>query len=124
MIELLKECRAGLATNYSLFNIMALYSIIQYNTVLIVQFYYGYPADFHYLYWDTFCNFVFFLTFGYTGTTSKLTKEGPNCSLFTVSNITQLLIAFIIQMIGQFGMIMLLNIWDDPIGYRSDITYS
>ena len=35
MVELIKECRAGLATNYSLFNIMAIYSLIQYNTVVI-----------------------------------------------------------------------------------------
>ncbi len=74
MIELIKECRAGLATNYSLFNIMAIYSLIQYNSVVIIQYYYGFPGDFHYMYWDTCCNFVFFLTFGYTGTSNKLTK--------------------------------------------------
>ena len=73
MVELIKECRAGLATNYSLFNIMAIYSLIQYNTVVIVQFYFGFPGDFHYLYWDVLGNFVFFLTFGYTGTAKKLT---------------------------------------------------
>lgn len=100
MVELLKECRAGLATNFSLFNIMACYSLIQYNVVLIAQFFYGYPADFHWLYWDIFCNFVFFLTFGYTGTAKTLTKEAPNCSLFTISNISQLLIAYFLQMIG------------------------
>lgn len=28
MVELIKECRAGLATNFTLFNIMAIYSLI------------------------------------------------------------------------------------------------
>ena len=35
MVELLKECRAGLATNFSLFNIMASYSLTQYTTSII-----------------------------------------------------------------------------------------
>ena len=74
MVELLKECRAGLATNFSLFNIMALYSLIQYNTVVLVQFFFGFPGDFNYLYWDVVCNFFFFMVIGYTGTSDKLTK--------------------------------------------------
>ena len=35
VVELLKECRAGLATNFSLFNIMAIYSLIQYSSTII-----------------------------------------------------------------------------------------
>ena len=35
MVELIKECRAGLATNFSLFNIMAIYSLIQFSSSLI-----------------------------------------------------------------------------------------
>ena len=68
MIELMKECRAGLVTNYSLFKIMVLYSFIQYSTCVISQIYYTYPSDFEFIYWDLFCNFFFFLTFGMTPT--------------------------------------------------------
>lgn len=103
---------------------MAIYSLVQYNTVLISQFFYAYPADFHWIYWDLCCNFVFFLTFGYTGTTNKLTKEAPNNSLFTLSNITQLLIAFFIQMLGQFMMIVgLAYIFNEEIDYDLETTY-
>lgn len=35
MVELIKECRAGLATNFSLFNIMALYALTQFSTTII-----------------------------------------------------------------------------------------
>ena len=35
MVELIIECRGGLATNFSLFNIMAIYSLIQYTTTLV-----------------------------------------------------------------------------------------
>ncbi len=74
MVELLKECRAGLATNFSLFNIMAIYSLIQYTTTSITQYYFAYPWDLQYLYWDVFCNLVFFLAIGYTKTADKLSK--------------------------------------------------
>ena len=46
MVELIKECRAGLATNFSLFNIMAIYSLIQSTSQVICQLMLQYPADF------------------------------------------------------------------------------
>lgn len=105
MVELLKECRAGLATNFSLFNIMALYSLIQYTTTIITQYYFSYPWDFQYLYWDIFCNFLFFLTIGYTGTAKRLSVDIPSASLFTVSNMTQVMVMFGFQLAGQILMI-------------------
>lgn len=124
MVELIKECQAGLATNFSIFNIMALYSLIQYNTVLICQYYFGFPSDFSYLYWDLADNFLFFLTFGYTGTAAVLSKHRPSKSLFSISNITSVMVIFFIQLIGQFLMIFgLVYIYADEIGYYSDITF-
>ncbi len=87
VVELIKECRSGLATNFSLFNIMALYSLIQYTSTIIAQFFYAYPSDFQFLYWDLAGNFFFFLTFGYTGTVSSLSRHVPNNSLFCLTNI-------------------------------------
>lgn len=119
MVELLKECRAGLATNFSLFNIMALYSLIQYSTVVICQFYFSYPADFQFLYWDVFCNFFFFLTFGYTQTADYLSRLKPSGSLFTLSNILQVLLMFGIQLAGQILMIVALSqIFNEKINYE------
>lgn len=68
VVELIKECRAGLATNFALFNIMALYSLIQYTSTIITQYFYAYPGQIQYLYWDLAGNFFFFITFGYTST--------------------------------------------------------
>jgi cation-transporting ATPase 13A3/4/5 len=72
MVELIKECRAGLATNFSLFNIMAIYSLIQYTSSLVCEYFLQYPADFQYLYWDICLNFFLILFIGYTGTADKL----------------------------------------------------
>ena len=109
VVELIKECRAGLATNFSLFNIMALYSLIQYTSTILVQFFFSYAADFQYLYWDLAGNFFFFLTFGYTGTVKRLTKYIPNDSLFCLTNIFQVLFMFGIQLIGQICMVLAIS---------------
>lgn len=109
MIELIRECRGGLATNFSLFNIMALYSLTQYTSTVITQYYYGYPADLQYLYWDVACNFFFFLTIGYTDSTEELSVLRPSDSLFSVSNIVCVLVMFIIQLVGQISTIILMS---------------
>lgn len=98
-----------MATNFSLFNIMALYSLIQYTSTIITQFYFSYPADFQYLYWDLAGNFFFFLTFGYTGTVKTLSRHIPNNSLFCVTNIFQVIFMFAIQLVGQICMLLALS---------------
>jgi cation-transporting ATPase 13A2 len=88
---------------------MALYSLIQYTSTIIAQFYFAYPSDFQYLYWDLAGNFFFFLTFGYTGTVPSLSRHLPNSSLFSITNIFQVVFMFVIQLIGQISMILALN---------------
>jgi hypothetical protein len=53
---------------------MAMYSLIQYTSALICQYYYAYPSDIKYFYWDIAGNFLLLLTYGYIGTCKKLTK--------------------------------------------------
>ena len=103
---------------------MALYSLIQYTTTIMTQFYFSYPGDFQYLYWDIFCNFLLFLTVGYTGTAEKLSVEIPKGSLFTVSNMVQVLWMFGVQLMGQFLMLYAITQpFADRIGYYYNITY-
>jgi hypothetical protein len=85
---------------------MALYSLVQYTTTILTQYNFSYPWDFQYLYWDVFCNFLFFLTIGYTKTAKKLSVAIPNGSLFTVSNLTQVLVMFGLQLAGQILMLV------------------
>ena len=119
MVELIKECRAGLVTNFSLFNIMVMYSLIQYTTSIICQFYFTYPSDFQFLYWDMACNFFFFMTFGYTPTEGVLSKKTPQRSLFTLSNVIQILAMNVIQLVGQIVMIAsMVTIFASDINYE------
>jgi hypothetical protein len=88
---------------------MALYSLIQYTTTIIAEFYFAYPSDLQYLYWDIACNFFFFLTIGYTGTVEKINKHIPHISLFSLTNVFQVLFMFGIQLLGQICMILALS---------------
>lgn len=109
MVSLIRECRAGLATNFSLFNIMALYSLTQYSSTVLVQYFYAYPADFQYLYWDIACNFFFFLTIGYTGSEYKLSKLIPSDSLFSLGNVMSVLVMFGLQLCCQILALFIMS---------------
>jgi len=88
MVELIKESRAGLATNFSLFNIMAAYALTQFSSSIIEQYFYSYPSDIQFVYWDLFLNMAFVLLLGNIPTVKNLTIERPSSSLFSIGNIT------------------------------------
>lgn len=119
MVELIKECRAGLATNFSLFNIMAIYSLIQFTSSLVCEYFLQYPADFQYLYWDICMNFLLILFIGYTGTADKLSIQKPRNSLFSVTNLVQIMIMFVIQFGGQVFAIWLFS-YINPVFYNDN----
>lgn len=101
MVELIKESRAALATNYSLFDIIACYALTQYSASIIDQFFFSYPADFQFVYQDLVLNAFFVFILGNIQTEDKLCKEKPSNTLFSVANITQLVAYHIIQTASQ-----------------------
>lgn len=107
MVELVKECRAGLATNFSIFNVIAMYSLIQYSTSIICEIFLQYPADLQFLYWDVALDFLLVLFLGYTGTAATLTVDKPRNSLFSCTNLFQVIAMFVIQFVAQFAVIFL-----------------
>ena len=114
----MKECRAGLATNFSLFNIMATYALTQYVTTSICAIFYSYPAEYQYMYWDLACNFVFIIFIGYTKTSESLSIARPSNSLFCLSNLFQVMFAFLLVVIGQISMVLSLSgIFSNTINY-------
>lgn len=87
MVELIKESRAGLATNFSLFNIMACYALTQYTSSVMDQFFFAYPADFQFVYQDLFLNLTFVFLLG----TLFLTQEtSAPLTLFAKKNLAPL----------------------------------
>jgi hypothetical protein len=47
---------------------MASYSLIQYTTTTIGYIYFGFPAQYEFLFWDLGGNFFFIIFVGMTGT--------------------------------------------------------
>lgn len=85
---------------------------------MIVQYMYSYPSDYQFVYWDIFGNFIFFMTFGYTGTANKLSKDKPSYVLLSFTNLLQIFVMFFTQLFGQLLMIYSLsNIFSDDIHY-------
>ena len=101
MVELIKESRAGLATNFSLFNIMACYALTQYASSVIDQFYFAYPSDFQFIYQDIILNLSFVFLLGNIPTADTLSKERPSNTLFSAANLTQLVLFHLIQVAAQ-----------------------
>ena len=105
MVELIKECRAGLATNFSLFNIMAIYSLTQYSTTVLSEKFIQYNGDLQYLYWDLVLNFCFIVFIGYTGSADKLSVDRPRSSLFSFTNLFSMMVVFVTVVVSQIVFI-------------------
>ena len=98
---------------------MAMYSLIQFTSSLVCEYYLQYPADFHYLYWDICMNFLLILFVGYTATADKLSVQKPRNSLFSATNLFQIMIMFVIQFAGQIFAIWLFT-YIDPDFYSKN----
>lgn len=70
----LRICRAGLATNFHVFSMMILFSLIQFTTVCLLEANYQYLSDTQMLYEDLFVTFPIFITLNLTKPSSKLSK--------------------------------------------------
>ena len=67
VVTLLREGRCALVTSFNCFKYMALYSIIQFTTVLILDNVNAMLSDFEYLYIDMFLILPFAFLMGKTG---------------------------------------------------------
>jgi cation-transporting ATPase 13A3/4/5 len=70
----LRICRAGLATNFHVFSMMILFSLIQFTTVCLLYSCYQDLTDSQMLYEDLFVTFPIFIALNLTKPSSKLSK--------------------------------------------------
>ena len=118
MVELMKECRAGIIDNLDLFSCMAIYCLIQYSTCVICQFYYTYPPLDQRAFWDLVFNFIFLLAVTYTKSSNRLANRKPLYKLLTCSQLVKLLTMYGIQLAGQILMVSSLSsLYAEEIDY-------
>lgn len=108
VIPLLCEGRGSLATAFSLFQFMALYSTIQFANALLSVLCDSFLSNNMYLYQDLWVVFILSLTFGSTRASPKLTRKRPSGRLFSPSNVLTVVvfiaITFITQAIAFMGV--------------------
>lgn len=108
IVELLIQCRAGLATSFQCFKFMALYSLIQYTSTVLMYFTFSMPADFHYFYEDLIIICTIFVTMSNTDAHTELSVEMPQDSLLGLECLASVIGQVAIQAAGQIFMIGLL----------------
>ncbi len=108
MITLLREGRCSLATSFQVFKYMALYSMIQFTTVLILYQFIADLSPYEYLYEDLFITTPLVFTMSLTGPYHKLDKAVPLGKLWGIPVLISVLGHIVIQAVAQIIMYYIL----------------
>ncbi|KAK8405761.1 hypothetical protein O3P69_001925 [Scylla paramamosain] len=110
------EGRCALTTNFSVFKFMALYSIIQFVSVLILYSAYSNLSDAQYLYIDLFIVTVIAIFMGYTGPSEELVPQKPLGNLLGAANmfsiLSQIFLVILFQVVAYFFLLQ--QLWFEP----------
>ena len=101
VLEIVKEGRCALVTSFSLFKYMALYSMVQYMSVLLLYSVRSNLGDFQYLYIDLFIIMPFAVTMSRTGAHHKIVSRRPLGSLVHPLVLTSLISQILTQLAFQ-----------------------
>ncbi|XP_045138858.1 polyamine-transporting ATPase 13A3-like isoform X7 [Portunus trituberculatus] len=110
------EGRCALTTNFSVFKYMALYSIIQFVSVLILYSAYTNLSDAQFLYIDLFIVTVIAIFMGYTEPSKELVPQKPLGNLLGAANmfsiLSQIFLVILFQVIAYFFLLQ--QLWFEP----------
>ncbi|XP_042856179.1 polyamine-transporting ATPase 13A3-like isoform X5 [Penaeus japonicus] len=114
--QVICEGRCALTTNFSVFKYMALYSIIQFVSVLILYTAYSNLTDPQFLYIDLFIVTVIAVFMGYTGARHELVAKKPLGNLLGAVNmfsvLSQITLVILTQVIAY--LYLLQQPWFEP----------
>lgn len=113
----IREGRCALVTSFSTFKFIALYSLTQFITVLILYTVDTNLTDQMFLYIDLPVITLLAIVMGYTGAYEKLIPSRPRSSLVSVSNVSSLLMQITIIGAVQVGALIFLQhqTWYKPV---------
>ncbi|XP_067135082.1 polyamine-transporting ATPase 13A3 isoform X1 [Centruroides vittatus] len=109
---LIREGRAALVTSFGVLKYMALYSLIQFISVLILYTLYSNLTDMEFLYIDLFLITLFAALFGRTQPYDSLVKRPPPSSLIGITPLSSLLSQIVLVIIAQ--VLGVLVLWQQP----------
>ncbi|CAM1327394.1 Uncharacterised protein g9500 [Pycnogonum litorale] len=100
---LISEGRAALVTSFGMFKYMAVYSMCQFVSVLILYTFKSSLTDWQFIYIDLFLITLFAALFGRTAARPKLSRKRPLLSLISMTPIVSLLLHVLIIVVFQFS---------------------
>jgi len=114
---LMREGRSALVTSFATFKYMALYSMVQFVTVLLLYTERTNLADMQFLYIDLGITTSVAVFMGRTGPAPILVPRSPPSSLVSFANVAALLLQVVITTGVQVGALALLNsqTWYTPL---------
>ncbi|KAI8795519.1 cation-transporting ATPase 13A3, partial [Biomphalaria glabrata] len=109
VVTAMREGRAALVTSFGCFKYMALYSFIQFISVLILYTYLTNLSDFEFLYIDLIITTTIAILMGNTAAYKKLVKKKPPGSLVKLSNLISILSQVLLSFVFQIGAYLYLS---------------
>ncbi|XP_064156772.1 cation-transporting ATPase 13A2 isoform X2 [Anguilla rostrata] len=104
---LIREGRCSLVTSFSLFKYMALYSLIQFSSVLILYTEKTNLGDLQFLFFDLALVTSLAIVMGRGGPSKELHPQRPPCSLFSLSVLASLLLHTALLVLGQVAALLI-----------------
>ncbi|XP_061189537.1 polyamine-transporting ATPase 13A3-like isoform X2 [Saccostrea echinata] len=127
VLQIMREGRAALVTSFGCFKYMALYSFIQYVSVLILYTFDANLADMQFLYVDLVITTSVAVLMGYSSAYHKLVPQQPPGSLVKPSNLLSIIAQVILVIIFQIAAFLYLHYqpWYIPVkkDLNADNTY-
>ncbi|CAH1993211.1 unnamed protein product [Acanthoscelides obtectus] len=117
IVNLLLEGRCALVTSFAIFKYMALYSLIQFFTILILYRQHSLLGDYQFLFIDLIITTSLAVTIGRQGPPEKLCPQRPPSSLVAAKNVIPLLLQITACALFQLGAMYMLfqQSWFQPI---------
>ncbi|XP_037565576.1 polyamine-transporting ATPase 13A3 isoform X1 [Dermacentor silvarum] len=106
---LIREGRCALATSFSMFQFISLYSVIQFLSVILLYNVQTNFSDPMFLYVDLFVITSLAITMSYAEPCADLSVARPSRSLLTAANLSSLLLQLLLVVLGQVGVLQLLQ---------------
>ncbi|GLV35836.1 anne boleyn [Carabus blaptoides fortunei] len=115
--HLVSEGRCALVTSFAVFKYMALYSLIQFFTILILYKRYTTLGNMQFLYIDLIITTTLAVTMGYQGPAHILVAKRPMGSLVSLVNLIPLFLQIILCGIIKYGALYYLQLqpWFSPL---------
>ncbi|XP_028309630.1 polyamine-transporting ATPase 13A2 [Gouania willdenowi] len=104
---LIREGRCSLVTSSSLFRYMALYSVVQFCSVIILCTVKTSPGDLQFVLWDLLLVTLLALVMGLGGPSEELQPSRPSASLLTLPVLGSLFIHSCVIAVGQIAALLL-----------------